>query len=160
MKLLFIKPDNEQIKKYYQKYVNYYLYENYISLFTVNDIIIMPGETKIIDFGIQCEMNDLSNFPPSYKPRSNNCSYFLYPNLNKFEYISLISNNDIIDSSYRDNIKITMKYYPNYHILNDNLLKFGIESLPEIKIERGSKIAKIYAPDLSKIQVEIVNQLS
>ena len=106
-----------------------------IDLYCPETITVMPGTLHKIDMKIQCEM--ISN--------ENNVSYYLYPRSSIVKTPLRMANSiGIIDAGYRGNIIACV----------DN-----ISEVP-YTIERNTRLFQICAPDLSSINLSIVNSLS
>lgn len=102
---LLIKALNEELRELYNNHKAQHKDDSGIDLYVNEDITINSGETKTIDFNIQCKMDD-------------NKSYYLYPR-SSISKTPLIMHNSvgIIDAGYRGNImmKVTHLYKPNYY---------------------------------------------
>jgi dUTP pyrophosphatase len=100
-------------------------------LFFPNDVIVDGKSTVIIDLELKCCMVDEANVP---------VSYFIYPRSSIYKTPLRMSNSvGIIDSMYRHNLKVAV----------DN-----ISDIP-YKIEKGTKLFQICAPNLETIRVSL-----
>jgi dUTP pyrophosphatase len=179
MKRLLIKPVDERAITYYESHSTYHPGDSGIDLFVLEDVSIYPGETKLIDLGIQCEMINLI-------PANNlNCSYYLYARSSIATKTPLILANStgIIDAGYRGNIMAAVKYVPtkedfnnlvfqtvNYLLENtpiesDNVSMDKIKEnignqLPKYTIKAGTRLVQICAPDLGPLDIKLVKNLS
>ena len=185
MKLLLIKPLNEKALNYYESHSSYHPGDSGIDLFVLEDVVISPGETKLIDLGIQCEMLDLSDYPLPYKPGSRNCSYYLYPrsSISTKTPLVLANSTGIIDAGYRGNIMAAVKYVPTKEDLNnvifqtvnylldkspveckdvtsDKIRENVISQLPKFTIKSGTRLVQICSPNLDSIEIKLVDNLS
>ena len=184
MKKLLIKIVNNKALEYYESHSTYHPGDSGIDLFVLEDIEISPGETKLIDLGIQCEMT-YNPYPPSYTPGSMNCSYYLYARSSISTKTPLVLANSvgIIDAGYRGNLMAAVKYVPNNNDLNnlvlhtvdyllDNVpveksdinlekIKSNIyNKLPKFTIKKGTRLVQICAPNLDSLEIKIVQHLS
>jgi dUTP pyrophosphatase len=181
MKRLLIKPVDNRAIEYYESHTTYHPGDCGVDLFVLEDIEICPGETKLIDLGIQCEMVNLV-------PANNiNCSYYLYPrsSISTKTPLILANSTGIIDSGYRGNLIAAVKYVPNNDDLNnlvlktvDYLLKNDIaylnqegvtidkirenvvDKLQKFTIKAGTRLVQICTPNLEPIDIKLVTELS
>ena len=88
-------------------------------LFMPKDIKINPGEVEFISHDVKCKMNDGSGF-------------YVYPRSSISKTPLMMANHvGIIDSGYRDTIKIRFKYIPqpeNYTILDGKHMLLAIDN--------------------------------
>ena len=134
MNHLILKPD-VSVSSLYIDHEHYHDGDSGIDLYCPETITVMPGTLHKIDMKIQCEM--ISN--------DKNISYYLYPRSSIVKTPLRMANSvGIIDSGYRGNIIACV----------DN-----ISEIP-YTIERNTRLFQICAPDLSSINLSIVNSLS
>ena len=131
---LLLKPD-VSVSPLYIGHQHYHDGDSGIDLYCPETITVMPGTLHKIDMKIQCEM--ISN--------ENNVSYYLYPRSSIVKTPLRMANSlGIIDAGYRGNIIACV----------DN-----ISEVP-YTIEANTRLFQICAPDLSSINLSIVNSLS
>ena len=143
MKLL-LKPLNEEVKSMYHDSataeVNTIREERGdagLDLYCPGNLEILPGETKCIDFKIQCEGLSDSD--------GRNVCYYLYPrsSISKTPF-RLANSVGIIDAGYRGNLMAMV----------DNFSK-------EVQtIQKGMRLFQICGRYLEPIHVELVEELS
>jgi dUTP pyrophosphatase len=138
--ILKIKVDEsapEFVKQFYQDFTSHYEGDAGIDLINPYDLLVKnshPCET--LDHLIQCEMLDNYN---------QTVSYYLYPRSSISKTPLLMANSvGIIDAGYRGNIMAKLRNLDNSSYL----------------IKSGEKLFQICAPELKKINVEIVSTLS
>lgn len=181
---LLIKIVDTNAHQYYESHSTYHPGDSGIDLFVLEDIQLSPGETKLIDLGIQCEMIQTEYSKAGYQHRSKNSSYYLYArsSISKTPLI-LANSTGIIDSGYRGNIMAAIKYVPTSEDLNnlvfyttnyllDNVpverenidldkIKETVGSkLPKYIIKAGTRLVQICAPDLGPLDIKLVKELS
>ena len=131
---LLLMPDVSVLPLYID-HEHYHDEDSGIDLYCPETVTIMPGTLHKIDMKIQCEM--ISN--------EKNVSYYLYPRSSIINTPLRMANSvGIIDAGYRGNIIACV----------DN-----ISEVP-YTIERNTRLFQICAPDLSSINLSIVNSLS
>jgi dUTP pyrophosphatase len=143
MKLL-LKPLNEEVKSMYHDYAT--VESNTIreargdaglDLFCPGNLEVLPGQTKCIDFKIQCEGLSDSD--------ARNICYYLYPrsSISKTPF-RLANSIGIIDAGYRGNLMAMV----------DNISK-------EVQtIQKGTRLFQICGRYLEPIHLELVEELS
>ena len=140
---LLLKPDNNNIKKYYENHSTFNEGDSGLDLFFHEDKLIKSGETLFIDFGIKCEMEQVSTSWDSEPLPS--VSYYLYPRSSISKTPLRMANSvGIIDAGYRGNICAFV----------DN-----IKNEP-YRIDQGTRLFQICSPTLEPIEYTIVNSLS
>ena len=131
---LLLKPD-VSVSPLYIDHQHYHDGDSGIDLYCPETVTIMPRTLHKIDMKIQCEM--ISN--------EKNVSYYLYPRSSIVKTPLRMANSlGIIDAGYRGNIIACV----------DN-----ISEVP-YTIEANTRLFQICAPDLSSINLNIVNNLS
>lgn len=133
---LKIKCNNSTIADKYRNHSHYNLGDSGLDLFTNENIIVNSGETRLIDFGIQCE---------AFDDNGNPTSFWLLPRSSiKNTPIRQCNSLGLIDSKYRGNIMAAVdNIKENDYIISENTRLFQIAS-----------------PDLKPIIIEIVDELS
>lgn len=107
-----------------------------IDLFFPRDVLVPGRGSALIDLEVSCEMKT---------PSGSNVSYYLYPRSSISKTPVRMSNAvGIIDSMYRHNIKVAVD-----NISEDNYL-----------IKKGTKLFQICSPCLSRLKLNIVDELS
>ena len=132
---LNILPTSDHTKEYYESWKNFHKGDAGVDLVMPHDIIIAKHNTKIIDLEIKCEA--LQNKKP--------VSYYLRARSSISKTPMRVSNAvGVIDSGYRGNIKVAL----------DNI------SDESYTIRKNDRLVQICAPDLSDIEVQVVDSLS
>ena len=154
MTTLLIKPINDNVKQLYINHKHYHEGDSGLDLYIPEDEEIICGQTKIIDLGIQCEM--INN--------NSNLSYYLYARSSISKTPLIMANNQgIIDSGYRGNIKVALKYIPTtldlLKITINNDGKSGLK-LPTYKLKAGTRLVQICKANLEPFTYKLVEELS
>ena len=127
---LFLKPEDDNVRKYYENHSTFHDGDAGLDLFCPEDVVIEPKSTHILDLKIQCEVyhND------------KNISYYLYPrsSLSKTP-LRLANSVGIIDAGYRSKLKGA----------------FDNTSDQPYYIKAGQRLLQICAPDLGMISGNI-----
>ena len=143
MKLL-LKPLNDEVKGMYHEAASDQANEMRshrgdagLDLYCPGNVELLPGETKCIDFKIQCEGLSDSD--------ARNICYYLYPrsSISKTHF-RLANSVGIIDAGYRGNLMAMV----------DNISK-------EVQtIQKGTRLFQICGRYLEPIHLELVEELS
>ena len=145
MYILEIKFDNdvnEIVKKYYKQLEDNNSCDSGIDLVAVENIDVEPFGVSTINFKIKCQMLNTEN--------NNFMPYYLYPRSSISKTPLMMANSvGIIDSGYRGNIMAKVRNIP-----------FNSSDNSNYKIEKGTRLFQICAPDLSPLKVRLVNELS
>ncbi len=150
MSKLLIKPVSVLAESFYKNHSTYHKGDSGLDLYILEDLVIKPGETKLVDLGIQCEMLNKDD---------KNISYYLYPRSSISKTPLIMANHvGIIDAGYRGNIKVALKYIPT----NLDLLQFSYNKifLNEYKIKAGTRLVQICSPTLEPFEFRLVTELS
>ena len=140
---LLLKPDNDNIKKYYENHSTFNEGDSGLDLFFHEDKLIKSGETLFIDFGIKCEMEQVSTSWDSEPLPS--VSYYLYPRSSISKTPLRMANSvGIIDAGYRGNIIAAV----------DN------KSSEDYIIKAGERLFQICSPNLQPLDLLVVDELS
>ena len=133
---IHIKPENDNVKTYYSTRLNYDS-DSGLDLTCVEEFTINPGETKCIDFKIQCE---------AFNENGENIAYGLVPRSSTGKNTPLRMSNSfgLIDADYRGNIKAWV----------DN-----IKNEP-YTIRPGDRLFQLYSATFDKITYVLVDTLS
>lgn len=144
---LYLKPESEEVKKLYDGHSAYHKGDSGIDLFFPDDIVFKLYETKIVDLHIKCEMVDHKD--------DSNLSYYLYArsSISKTP-LSLCNSVGIIDSGYRGNIKVALKYSPSENFMENAHFK------PTYTVKKGERLVQICHPSLIPIKLALVESLS
>ena len=137
MKLL-VKPLDDNVKMFYKNHSTYNEGDSGLDLFFIDNHVVEPHSTSMIDLRIQCEaFYDNEN--------DKNVSYYLYPrsSISKTP-LRMANSTGIIDAGYRVNIMVEV----------DN-----IDNEP-YTIENGTRLFQICGPTLEPITMDIVDELS
>ena len=146
--------NNDKLLEYYQSLTSHHDGDSGVDLYSFED---EKGceflSTYTIDFGIQCEMIDLSDNTLS--------SYYLYPrsSISKTNF-QLANSVGIIDAGYRGNIMAKVRCFDNSvkPSMADGCGRFYYKD-PLPRLPEG-KWFQITAPDLRPIRVNLVAELS
>jgi dUTP pyrophosphatase len=143
----FIKCENDNVQSLYLNHSTYNPGDSGLDLFIINDAVIKPKETKLIDLGIACQLKSLEfcfwNWTKN-KSIWKYHSYMLFPrsSISKSP-LQLANSIGLVDSSYVGNIKAAL--YNN--------------SDSEFKLNRGERYVQLVRPDLGSVSFELVDYL-
>lgn len=144
-KVLVIKASDPEVYDFYKESKSsFHQGDSGVDLYTPKDIIVNPGQTVLVDLGIQTEVQEYSDSQTLCK----NLSYYLYPRSSIFKTPLMLANSvGIIDAGYRGNIKAAVKYIATDDDLQ-NIGKYGIGSLAPYTIKKGTRLFQICSNDL------------
>jgi len=151
---LYIKTTNDKLKSQYSEKKVSYKGDSGIDLFTPEEVTFLPGETKMINLQIKCQMVD--------NMTENDVSYYLYPRSSISKTPLRLANSvGIIDAGYRGELMVALTYIPtNKHFMeiNDN----GKLDLYDNKfvLSAGTRIVQICSGDLTPINYELKDELT
>ncbi len=129
---LFIKPLNSESKNKYSNHGHFHNGDAGLDLYVLENIEFLPGETKLIKFGISCQPE-------------NGKAYYLIPRSSISKTPLRMSNSiGLIDGGYRGEIMA----------MCDNI------KTEKYKVNEGDRLFQIVACDSSEIEFEIVDKLS
>tara|TARA_Y100000389_G_scaffold150259_1_gene149806 strand:- start:5039 stop:5515 length:477 start_codon:yes stop_codon:yes gene_type:complete len=142
---LLLRPDNDNIKKYYDNHSTFNEGDSGLDLFFHEDKLIKSGKTLFIDFGIKCEMEQVSTSWDSDSEPLPNLSYYLYPRSSISKTPLRMANSvGIIDAGYRGNIIAAV----------DNT------SSEDYLIKAGQRLFQICSATLQPFDLIVVEELS
>lgn len=151
---LCIKTNEESLINKYSDLTNNHEGDSGIDLYTPEEVTFLPGETKLVNLKIQCQMRD--------NMTDNLVSYYLYPrsSISKTP-LRLANSTGIIDSGYRGNIMAAL----TYNLSTENLLEMnetGKIDLIKNKfvLAAGTRIVQICSGDLTPVNVELTDSLT
>jgi len=138
--ILFLKTDNKYLKNMYlTTQSRHHAGDSGLDLFCPKDVIINPGETKLIDLEFCSEMVEFKN------DIGNNVSYYMYPRSSLSKTPLIVTNSvGIIDAGYRGNLKIALRN------LGDD----------PYSVQKGDRLVQICQRYLEPFDVNVVNKLS
>ena len=145
MYILEIKIDDNVenvVSNYYKQLQDKLSNDSGVDLVAVEELNVKPFEVSTINFKIKCQMINTENnqFVP----------YYLYPRSSISKTPLIMANSvGIIDSEYRGNIMAKVRHIP-----------FQLDNQDLYKIDVGTRLFQICAPDLSPLKVKIVNDLT
>jgi len=116
-------------------------FDSGLDLCCPQDIIIKSGETAFIDLGIQCA----AWLPTEYGKPVIPSGFYMYPRSSISKTPLRLANSvGIIDSGYRGNLIAAVDNIKNQ----------------DYAIRRGQRLFQICAPDLSRVKITLVKELS
>ena len=144
---------DESVRDLYINHQHFHPGDSGIDLYTPEDIAFQPGETKIVDLKIKTQMVNCET--------SQDVSYYLYPRSSISKTPLRLANSvGIIDSGYRGNIKAALTYIPRYKMaFESGEVKYNLDKEP-FYLEKNSRIVQICSPDLSSLNLSIVDSLT
>lgn len=129
---LLLKPLNEAARKCYQDHGHFHEGDAGLDLYTLEELCLGPGETKLIEFGICCQ-------PLSGK------AYFLIPRSSISKTPLRMANSiGLIDGGYRGQIMAAV----------DNIKGEAYV------VEAGTRLFQLIFPDCSPISYQLVEELN
>ena len=135
-----IKPTNDEIK---QKYINHGTYnpsDSGLDLFITKDVTIKPGETQLVDLGIQSQLRSWNwlRFKWVYH------SYMLFPRSSISKTPLRLANSiGLVDQGYTGNIKAALYNH----------------SKNEFTLRKGERYVQLVRPDLGSVSFKLVETL-
>lgn len=145
MKLL-LKPNNKNIFDLYSQNRVIHVEDAGFDLYVPTDTTIAPGEVKMIDMGIQCQMRSFEWLPFNWLKNMSfykyHC-YLMYPrsSISKTP-LTLANSVGVIDAGYKGNIKAAMR---NTDLAN------------EYTVKAGTRLVQLTRPDLYNFDVNILD---
>ena len=159
---LFIQTTNDQIADLYNGNNNQsrgYEGDSGIDLYTPEEVVFYPGETKMVNLEIRCQMIDTLT--------EKDVSYYLYPRSSISKTPLRLANSvGIIDAGYRGNIIAALTYVPTLDILkmtsNGTLEKYLNSDSKKVKftLAAGTRVVQICSGDLSPITYEVRKEIT
>lgn len=167
---LLIKPVNDDVRKLYQDHGTFHEGDSGLDLFVPEDTVLNAGDKMLLDLGIQCEMIKTKD------GKVSNVSYIMMPR-SSISKTPLVEHNSLglIDAKYRGNLKLALLYPIDEKYMNkfgkcimDGIKEyFGDGKLEEFsfpqefyKMEKGTRLCQIIAPNLKPFNIKLVDKLS
>jgi dUTP pyrophosphatase len=152
---------NKDIVNHYTSFSNHHNGDSGVDLLSFETNQVMGFNVETIDFGIRCEMIDLTD--------NTFTSYYLYPrsSLSKTSF-QLANSVGVIDAGYRGNIMAKVRCFPDFNTNlekryvkddNDIYMRYKSEFVNVGKLDKGCWF-QIVSPDMKPIRVNLVNELS
>ncbi|NBU33719.1 hypothetical protein EB118_05395 [bacterium] len=139
-----VKVINAYDLELYTGHSSFYLDDAGLDLFVIEDQILEPNKTTLVDFGVSCQCRSYNHkFWEWFKNKSvyQYHSYLLMPRSSIYKTPLIMQNSiGLIDAGYLGNIKM-----PMHNISNRPYL-----------IKRGERYAQLVNGDLSTVKLEIV----
>ena len=138
--LLSICTSNKHLAKLYSTHTHYHEGDSGIDLFFPEDVVFdKPGDKKIIDLQISCEMKT---------SKGRGTSYYLYPrsSIAKTD-LQLVNSVGIIDAEYRGTIKVALR-------------RVSGTTDKQAIIKAGERLVQICGPTLEPIKLQVVQSLT
>jgi dUTP pyrophosphatase len=151
---LYIKTEDSNLQSLYSNKSESHKGDSGIDLYTPEEVIFLPGETKLINLQIKCQMID--------NITENDVSYYLYPRSSISKTPLRLANSvGIIDAGYRGNIMVALTYIPttnHFMEINGN----GHLDLDDNKfvLAAGTRIVQICSGDLTPVNYKLKNELT
>lgn len=157
---LFIQSTNPELLNQYTSNLNEsnsYDGDSGIDLYTPEEVVFYPGETKMVDLQIRCQMID--------KSTNKDVSYYLYPRSSIAKTPLRLANSvGIIDAGYRGNIIAALTYVPSLEILkmvSKGTFEKNLESKNvKFVLSAGTRVVQICSGDLSPIKYEVKKEIT
>lgn len=133
-----INPDNVDM---YQNHSTYHEGDSGLDIFMVDDIEILPGETKLVGLGIKCQLMSKNNI---FSWNRHYYSYMMFPRSSICKTPLRLANSiGLCDAGYTGELKAPLH---------------NTSSEP-FTIKRGERYVQLVAPNLCPIKFELVDEL-
>jgi dUTP pyrophosphatase len=145
-KTFLIKVVNETNLELYENHTTYHEGDAGLDLFIVEDLTIMPHETRMVDLGIQCQNRSLTSCMWKWLKLDyyDYHSYWLVPRSSMSKTPLMLKNSiGLIDKQYTGNIKAAL---------------INLSEEP-FHLKRGQRYFQLVNGDLSNIHFEVVEEL-
>ena len=140
MKFL-IRCKTENIKQMYNNHQTFHKGDSGLDVFIVTDTTIEPGETKLVDLGIQCQLQSSNWYCPWKK---NYHSYLIFPRSSISKTPLRLANSvGLCDAGYTGELKAPLH--------NTGHMAFHLK--------KGDRYVQLVAPNLQEASFETVSQL-
>lgn len=142
----FLLQVEDQNKELYENHGTYHEGDSGLDLFIVEDVIINPGETKLVDLGVKCQCRSFSYSPKDWFQGKfyKYWSFLLMPRSSISKTPLLMRNSiGLIDSGYLGNLKC-----PLYNTSNE-----------PVQLKRGERYVQLVNCDLSEVKLKLVDTL-
>lgn len=160
---LNIKIENETGLEFYKNHQHYHQGDSGFDLYVLEDIKILPGETKMIDLGIKTQLNQITINQEGNIIKEQDSSYYLYARSSIYKTpLMLVNSVGIIDAGYRGTLKAVVKYMLDTNFIKNMLSEsnYDIES-NAYTIQKGTRLFQLCTPNLTPIQnYKLTDQLS
>lgn len=146
-KTFLIKVADSVETELYKNHSTFHKGDAGLDLFIIKDQIILPGETALVDLGIQCQSQSFSWcvwkwFKGEFFTYH---SYFLLPRSSIYKTHLIMKNSvGLVDSSYVGNIKAPL---------------YNTSSSEPVLLKKGERIVQLVNNDLSNIHFKLVDNL-
>lgn len=131
----------DHIKQMYANHSTYHKGDSGLDLFIVNDITIQPGEMRLVDLGIQCQLQSTSWYCPWRKTYH---SYMMFPRSSISKTPLRLANSiGLCDAGYTGELKA-----PLYNTGNQ-----------PFHLKKGERYVQLVTPNLKEVTFEIVKRL-
>ena len=145
-KTFLLKTKSENNIQLYKNHTTYHQGDSGLDLFIVNDQVIEPHETVLVDLGVHCQCRSLSACVWRWLTGNsyNYHSYYLMPRSSIYKTPLLMRNSiGLIDAGYLGSIKA-----PFYNT-----------SDRPFKLNRGDRYVQLVNSNLEPIKFKLVNEL-
>lgn len=140
MKFL-IRCKTEHLREMYKSHVTYHEGDSGVDLFIANDSIIGPGETKLVELGIQCQLQSCNWYCPWKKVYH---SYMMFPRSSISKTPLRLANSvGLCDAGYTGELKAPLHNTSN----------------TSFNLKKGDRYVQLVAPNLQETKLRVVNKL-
>lgn len=141
MKFL-IRCKNDSVKEMYKNHGTYHQGDSGLDLFIINDVTIGPGEMKLVDLGIQCQLQSQGAWFCPWKKKYH--SYLMFPRSSISKTPLRLANSiGLCDASYTGELRAPL---------------YNTSNLP-FNLKKGDRYVQLVVPNLAEVSFEIVNCL-
>jgi dUTP pyrophosphatase len=138
----FIKAINDEVKDMYNKHGTFHDKDSGLDLFTIKDITIKEGETKLVDLGVQCQLQDIKK--TFFTRKVTYHSYLMFPRSSISKTPLRLANSvGLIDSGYTGTLKMAI------HNTGDT----------PFTLKKGERYVQLARADLGPISFKLVEDL-
>ena len=140
MKFL-VRCKNEQVKQMYNNHSVFHKGDSGLDLFIVQDTVIQPGETKLVELGVHCQLQSSVWYCPWKKTYH---SYLMFPRSSISKTPLRLANSvGVCDGGFTGELKA-----PLYNTSDQ-----------QFTIKKGDRYVQLVAPNLQEIKFELVDRL-
>lgn len=140
MKFL-IRCKNDQVKQLYENHSTFHKGDSGLDLFIPQDTVIQPGETKLVELGVQCQLQSSVWYFPWKKRYS---SYMMFPRSSISKTPLRLANSiGLCDAGYVGELKAPL---------------CNIGEQPYL-LKKGDRYVQLVAPNLQETKFDIVTRL-
>lgn len=132
---------NEQVKELYTNHSTFHKGDSGLDLFIVENVVIQPGEMKLVGLGVHCQLQSKSWYCPWKK---NYHSYMMFPRSSISKTPLRVANSiGLCDSGFVGELRVPL---------------YNTSDKP-FELKRGERYVQLVAPNLQETTFKIVSCL-